>query len=118
MTTGKEHGINISASVIVSWITIGAFMWLFAKPLLVNSVSAALADEIKQTVANEIAPLNGAFVALLQRDMNTTKKEIAALKFRQRSEQDWRVADAKELVEKEIELEALKAAKEALQNTS
>lgn len=118
MTTKKEQSFNISTSVLVSWITIGAFMWLFAEPFLIGAVSAALADEIKQTVAQEVAPLNGAFVALLQRDINSTKKEIAALKFRQRQADDWRAADAEELAGEEIELEALLEAKAALENTS
>lgn len=117
MTSRKEHGINISASVIVSWITIGAFLWLVAKPLLVSSVSAAMSDEIRQTVAAQIAPLNGAFVALLQRDVNATKKEIAALKYRQRRATDWSPDDAVYLADKEIELDALLKAKAALEKT-
>lgn len=117
MTSRKEHGINISASVIVSWITIGAFLWVFAKPLLVSSVSEAMGDEIKQTVAAEIAPLNGAFVALLQRDVNATKKEIAALKYRQRRATDWSPDDAVYLADREIELDALLKAKAALEET-
>ena len=117
MTTSKEHGFNISASVVVSWITIGAFLWLVAKPLLVQSVSIAMADEIKQTVATEVAPLNGAFVALLQRDINATKKEIAGLEYRQRRAVDWTADDAELLAEKEIELDALLEAKAALEST-
>ncbi len=111
----KEHGLNISASVIVSWITIGAFAWIFAKPMLISSVSTALAEDIKQTVSAQVAPINGAFVALLQRDINATKKEIAALKFRQRKVINWTEDEAEYLAEKEIELDALLEAKKALE---
>ena len=113
----KGHSLNISASVIVSWITIGAFAWIFAKPMLISSVSVALAEDIKQTVAAEVAPINGAFVALLQRDINATRKEIAALRFRQRQNDNWTADDAELLAELEIGLDALLEAKAALEAT-
>ena len=114
----KGHSINISASGIVSWIGVATFAWLFAKPLLISSVSVALADDIKQTVAAQVAPINGAFVALLQRDINATKKEIATLEFRERTNEDWTSDDAEYLAEKEIELDALLSAKKALEATT
>ena len=115
MASNKEHGINITTSVIVSWLTIGAFAWLFAEPLLVSAVSTALADDIKQTVAQAVAPINGAFIALLQRDINTTTREIAALEFRQQRPQDWTADDATYLADKKLELKALEAAKMSLE---
>jgi len=116
MVISKEQSLHISSSVVVSWITIGAFLWLVAEPLLVNSVSAALAEDISQTVSAEVAPINHAFIALLQRDINSCKKEIAALKFRQQHlvNGEWTSADAEHLAEKIIELEALVEAKQAL----
>ncbi len=118
MTPKSEHGLNISTSVIISWLTIGTFAWLFAEPLLVSAVSSALADDIKQTVADSVAPINGAFIALLVRDINATKREIAALKFRQRKATDWTADDATYLADKEIELAALESAKDSLETTS
>lgn len=115
MATNKEHGINISASVVVSWIGVGAFAWLFAEPLLMQTVSAALAEDLKQMVSQEVAPINGAFVALLQRDINATRREIAALKYRQRRNENWVSDDVKYLTNKEIELDALIEAKAALE---
>jgi len=111
----KEHSINISTSVIISWLTIGGFAWLFAEPLLVNAVSAALADDIKQTVDESVAPINGAFIALLVRDINNTKREIAALNFRKDHRQDWTAKDAGHLADLEIDLAALEAAKKSLE---
>lgn len=118
MAAGKDHSINISASVIVSWLGIAAFAWLFAEPLLMNTVSVALAADIKQTVAQELAPINGAFIALLQRDINVTRKEIAAFKYRQRRSDNWTQDDAETLVDKEIELGALVEAKAALETAN
>ena len=115
MTSSKEHGINISTSVIISWLTIGTLAWLFAEPLLVSAVSSALADDIKETVDQAVAPINGAFIALLQRDINATTREIAALEFRQRQELDWKSDDATYLADKRLELKALDAAKDSLE---
>ena len=115
MASNKEHGINISTSVIISWLTIGTFAWLFAEPLLVSAVSSALAEDIKQTVDQAVAPINGAFIALLQRDINATTREIAALQFRQRRQQDWTSKDATYLADKQLELKALEAAKASLE---
>ncbi len=117
--TSKGHGINISASVLVSWIGVAGFVWLFAEPILVSSVGAALADDIQQAVSKQVSPINGAFVALLQRDINATRKEIAALKFRERQDNgNWTADDAEYLAELEIELDALLEAKKALENTT
>ena len=117
MTAIKEHGYNISASVVVSWVTIGAFAWFFAEPILVASVSKALAKDVNFAVSQQVEPINNAFLALLQRDINATRKEIAALKFRQRRNQDWTAEDAAYLADKEIELSALLEAKAALEDT-
>ena len=73
---------------------------------------------MKKMVSAEVAPINGAFVALLQRDINATKREIAALKFRQRRDEEWGPDDAEYLADKEIELDALSEAKHALEQTT
>ncbi len=116
MPSTKEHGWNISSSVLISWITIGGAAWLFAKPILVNAVSDAMGEEIQQAVSASVNPINSAFVALLQRDINMTRKEIAALKFRQRKAVGWTADDAISLTEMEIELDALLGAKAALES--
>jgi len=57
---------------------------------------------------------------LLQRDINATKKEMAALRFRQRQDDNWTVDDAEYLADLEIQLDALEMAKAELlaDNTS
>ncbi len=117
MTTGKEHGLNISTSVLVSWVGLAGFVWLFAEPLFVSTMRTALADDIKQTVAESVAPINGAFIALLQRDIATTTREIAALEYRKTRTDSWLSADATYLADKKLELKALEAAKKSLETT-
>ena len=112
MATAKERGIRIGVNQIVTYATLVPIFWFVAQPLLVE----ALAEDIKQTVAQEVAPINNAFVALLQRDINATRKDIAALKFRERTAaEEWTSEDASYLADLEIQLDALEEAKAALQ---
>lgn len=111
----KDRAGRIGINQLVTYLGLVPIFWFVIQPILVN----ALADDIKKTVATEVAPINNAFVALLQRDINEVKIEIASLEFRQNQEGDWTEQDSKYLAGKEIELAALEEAKAALQvNTS
>jgi hypothetical protein len=110
----KEQGQRMTITAIVSYLPLIPIFWFIVKPILVNSVSEAMAGEVQQTVQQEVEPIANAFVALLLRDVNATRKEIAALKFRQRRQDDWTEDDAEYLAELEIELEALRDAVNAL----
>jgi hypothetical protein len=111
MATAKERGIRIGINQIVTYATLIPIFWFIAQPILVE----ALAEDIQQTVKKEVIPINNAFIALLQRDINATRKEIAALKFRERRALDWTEEDATYLADLEIQLDALEEAKAALQ---
>jgi len=115
MATVKERGIRIGINQIVTYATLVPILWFVAQPILVGAVSTAMAEDIKQTVATQVGPINNAFVALLQRDINATKKDIAALRFRQRQGSDWTQDDAEYMAELEIQVDALEEAKSALQ---
>jgi hypothetical protein len=112
----KERGVRIGINQLVTYCTLIPVFWFILQPILVNAMS----EDIKAIVADQTEPINNAFVALLQRDINATRKEIAALKFRQRSDDEWSEADAEYLADLEIQLDALLDAKEALEveNTS
>ena len=116
MSTAKEQGIRIGINQLVTYLTLIPIFWFILQPLILNS----MAEDIKAIVAEEAEPINNAFVALLQRDINATRKEIAALRFRQRTDDEWMEDDALYLADLEIELAALEEAKEALlvENTS
>ena len=115
MKVTKDQGINISLAAVLSWLPLIPVFWFLVKPVLVTAVSEAVAGDIQQQVASEVEPINNAFVALLQRDINSTKKEIATLEFRERQGDDWTEEDAAMLADMEIQLDALKEAKDALQ---
>jgi hypothetical protein len=115
-TTAKETGIRIGVNQLVTYLTLIPIFWFVLQPLILNS----MAEDIKAIVAQEAEPINNAFVALLQRDINATRKEIAALEFRERTDDEWVEEDALYLADLEIELAALEEAKSFLQadNTS
>ena len=116
MSTAKEQGIRIGINQLVTYLTLIPIFWFILQPLILNS----MAEDIKAIVAEEAEPINNAFVALLQRDINATRKEIAALEFRERTDDQWMEEDALYLADLEIELAALEEAKSALlvDNTS
>ena len=111
----KERGIRIGVNQLVTYATLVPIFWFIAQPILVSALAEEMQESIKQTVATEVAPISNAFVALLQRDINATKKDIAALKFRQRQATDWTAEDAAYLADLDIQLDALEEAKDALQ---
>jgi hypothetical protein len=111
----KERASRIGINQIVTYAGLVPIFWFIIQPILVNALAEEMQASIKQTVATEVAPINKAFVALLQRDINATKKEIAALEFRERRDDEWSEEDTSYLADKEIELDALEEAKDALQ---
>ncbi len=117
----KERGIRIGINQIITYAGLVPIFWFIIQPVLVDALAEEMQESIKQTVATEVAPINKAFVALLQRDINATRKDIAALKFRERNEAtEWTAEDASYLADLEIQLDALEEAKDALtvNNTS
>ena len=116
----KEAGIRIGVNQIITYAGLVPIFWFIIQPILVDALAEEMQQSIEQTVAKQVDPINSAFVALLQRDINATKKDIAALRFRQRQDEDWTVDDAEYLADLEIQLAALEEAKAALQadNTS
>ena len=109
--TVKERGIRIGINQLVTYITLIPVFWFVLQPLLID----AMAEDIKAIVADQTEPINNAFVALLQRDINATRKEMAALRFRERTDDTWIQDDAEYLADLEIQLDALVEAKNALQ---
>jgi len=116
----KEAGIRIGVNQLVTYASLVPIFWFIIQPILVSALAEEMQESIKQTVASQVDPINNAFVALLQRDINATKKEMAALRFRQRQDDNWTVDDAEYLADLEIQLEALEMAKAELlaDNTS
>ena len=110
----KEAGIRIGVNQLVTYASLVPIFWFIIQPILVSALAEEMQQSIEQTVAKQVDPINSAFVALLQRDINATKKDMAALRFRQRQDEDWTVDDAEYLADLDIQLAALEEAKKAL----
>jgi hypothetical protein len=112
----REISVSTIFSTVASLAVVIPVLWYVGKPLL----SEAMAEDFKDIAQQQAQPIKSAFSVLLTRDINSLRKEIAALKFRQRQGTDWTEDDAEYLADLEIELEALREAKEKLEpeNTS
>jgi len=110
MSTVKERGIRIGINQLVTYATLTPILWFVAQPLLID----AMAEDIKQIVAQQNEPIQDAFAVLLLRDINALKRSIAADEFRQ-GEEDWTAQDSIDLASKKIELQALQEALGKLQ---
>jgi hypothetical protein len=107
----KDFSLHTLASTVGSLAVLVPVLWFIGKPLIAD----ALAEEFKETVQQELSPLEGSFKVLLDRDISALRKEIAQMRFRQRAGGDqWTRDDAEYLAELEIELEALKEARAEL----
>jgi len=118
----KEAAGRIGVNQLVTYVGLVPIFWFILNPILVDALAEEMQETIKQTVASQVDPINNAFVALLQRDINATRKEMAALRFRRDNppNDDWTAEDASYLADLEIQLDALEMAKSELlaDNTS
>ncbi len=110
MADTKSISLSTVASTVSSLVVLVPVLWFVGKPIIAD----ALAEDFKQVAQQEAAPIKSAFSVLLTRDINNLRREIAALKFRQRTEENWEAEDAEYLAELEIEFESLKEAKAEL----
>ena len=84
----KEQGINVSLSTLTSVLALMPILWFIGKPILVSAVSDAMAEEIEDQVKAGVAPLNGAFIAIIQNNIDNLIREIARMEFRRDNPQD------------------------------
>ncbi len=112
----KEAAGRIGVNQIITYAGLVPIFWFIIQPVLIDALAEEMQESIKQTVATQVDPINNAFVALLQRDINATVREIAAMEFRRDNPpaDDWTAADAQSLADLKIGLAALEEAKVAL----
>ena len=76
----REVSISTIFSTVASLAVVIPVLWYVGKPL----ISEALAEDFKDIAQQQAQPIKSAFAVLLTRDINSLRKEIAGLKFRQR----------------------------------
>ena len=99
----KKQGL---ASILLMWLPLIPVFWFVAKPLITD----ALAEDLASSVEQQISPVKGAFVTLLDREIRELKLQVAKFEFRRDNTMDWTDLDAQELANLKI---ALSEAEEA-----
>ena len=113
-----RHRKSVLLSTVVSTIAIcggiAPVAWVVLSPWFVGVLSTAMADEIKDQVKAQIAPLNAGFKAIIQQNIDRLRREIEALEFRSRTN-IMTPEEARELADKRIELDGQRAALNAIE---
>jgi len=113
----KSIGLSALASVVAMCAVLGPVSWYVVKPLLVASVSTAMAEDLDETIDNKLMPLNAGFKAILQSNINGIRRQIAALEYhREQFEDDWTAVDAQQLAQLYIDLDAQQSALRAVRS--
>ncbi len=106
-----KQGMNITASSLVTMLTLGTMGWFILQPLMISQISTAMAGEISDQIELKTRPISGAFKVLLQSDINRIKRNIARLEFREKHKPEtWEDDDAQRLADYKIELDAFEDA--------
>lgn len=112
-----RHRKSVLLSTVASTLgicgVIAPVAWIVLSPWLVGVLSTAMADEIKDQVKQQIAPLNAGFKAILQQNIDRLRREIEALEFKSRSG-TMTADEARDLADKRIELDGQRGALAAI----
>ena len=103
----KKQGV--SAALLV-WLPLIPIFWFVAKPL----VSNALAEDITSSAQQAVAPIKGAFVTLLDREIRELTFDISKLEFAKVNDEEWSAFNQQDLTNLKLALEEAKEAKEEL----
>ncbi len=108
-TEAKNHSIS---AVILVWLPLIPIFWFVAKPL----ISDALAEDLTSSVQQQVAPIKGAFVTLLDREGRELTFEISKMEFASENDEDWSAFNEQELTNLKLALEEAKEAREELKD--
>lgn len=107
----KRHTTNVSLATLGAWLTIFPALWFFGRPVMEQAVVEAVADEIKDEVQSGVKPVRDAFAALMKRDVEKIRREIASMEFRKENDSsNWTEIDNRRLENLRIDLDAAKLA--------
>jgi hypothetical protein len=111
----RSIGISAVASIVGMCGILAPVGWYVVKPTLVASVSSAMADELDSKIAQQVAPLNQGFKAIIQSNINNIRRAIARMEFaRDDPETPWTAQQADDLAQLTIDLAAQQAALDAI----
>lgn len=106
MKIDKGQGIGALLSTIVSVAAVVPIVWFVVQPLLLSSISTAMAQDTREIVKEEIAPLSQGFRVIIQQQILRLQKEIAQLERKQRTNEGLTADETNHLVDLRAELAA------------
>lgn len=115
----RRHYISTAASVLTMLTIISPVSWFLVKPVLVSSISSAMAGNVQESIQAEVGPIKGGVEAIINSNIGRLKRQIARLEYRkQASPESWTETDADDLVELQIDLEGQMRALQAIRRKS
>lgn len=112
MRISKDQGVTGIVASVVAIMPLLGVVWFVVKPALRDSIGVAMADEIKDTVQKELAPVKAGFDVLLADRIVSIQKEIALLE--RRGATNLSAEETTHLVDLRAQLQAQQRALEAL----
>ena len=113
---GIRHLITMAASLLGMLVIIAPIAWTLVRPVLVASISEAMADDVAKSIDEEVEPLTNGFKAIVQQNINQLRREIARMEDRKRKDPEhWTTTDTDDLVNLRIALEGQQKALRALE---
>lgn len=115
----KRHFISMAASTVAMLGVILPAGWFLVKPVLMASVSTAMATDIQEAVQTEIQPIKTGVEAIIQSNINRIRRQISTLEHRRDTDPErWTSEDAGHLTDLKIDLDGQKRALAAVQRRS
>ena len=106
MKIDKSQGWGAVLSVAASLVVVVPAIWFVIQPLLLSSLNTAMAQETREIVKAEVAPLSAGFTVIIQQNILRLRKEIAQLERRQRLPEGLTREETDTLVDLRSQLEA------------
>lgn len=103
----KNHGIS---SLVLTWLPLIPIFFFIAKPLIVD----ALAEDLTSSVQQQVAPIKGAFITLIDREIRDLTFQVSKMEFAKENDEEWNAFNEQELTNLKLALAEAKEAKEEL----
>jgi hypothetical protein len=111
----SRHLISSAASVVAVLAVLAPAVWFLAKPVLVSSISTAMADGMEEKIDKKLAPMNNGFKAIIQQNINRLRRDISRLEYiRQAEPQKWTPQMSDDLTNMQIDLDGQLMALDAI----
>ena len=99
---------KLSVAAFLAYLPLIPVFWFIAKPLITD----ALAEDLTSSVQQQVAPIKGAFVTLLDREIRELTFEISKMEFAKENDEEWSAFNEQELTNMKLALAEAEEAKQ------